>query len=158
MNNQAAHTSLWKTSDVIFGGALLIGLVLNYILPLSMENVVTANIRIILGSVISALGILIAVLAKVEFSRAKQPSAPDRPTTSLVQDGIFRYTRNPLYLGLVIGLVGLGLAFNIAWWIILAGPIAGLTQWALIIPEEKYLLEKFGNGYFLYAARVRRWL
>ncbi len=158
MNNEAAHTSLWKTSDVIFGGALLAGLALDYILPLSMEKMVAANIIIILGTVISALGILIAVLAKVQFSRAKQPSVPGKPTTSLIQHGIFRYTRNPLYLGLVIILVGLGFIFDIAWWIILVGPIIGLTQWALIIPEEKYLMEKFGNEYFLYAARVRRWI
>lgn len=158
MNNAAAHASLWKTSDVIFGGALLVGLALDYILPLSMKNMMAANIIIILGTVISALGILIAVLAKVQFSRAKQPSAPGKPTTRLIQHGIFKYTRNPLYLGLVIILVGLGFIFDIAWLLILVAPIIGLTQWALIIPEEKYLREKFSDEYSLYAARVRRWI
>lgn len=158
MNNEAAHASLWKTSDVIFGGALLVGLVLDYILPLSMENVVAANIRIIIGSVITSIGIFVAALAKVQFSRAQQPSAPGRPTTGLVQNGIFKYTRNPLYLGLVMVLVGLGLTFHMPWWIILAGPVIGLVQWALIMPEEKYLMEKFGHEYFLYTACVRRWI
>ncbi len=158
MNSDAVHTSLWKTSDAIYGGAVLAGLALEYMFPLSMGKVMAAHMRIILGAMGISVGILSVVLAKIQFSHAKQPSAPGKPTTRLVQDGIFNYTRNPLYLGLVIILVGLGLTFDMPWWIILAAPIIGLTQWALIIPEEKYLLQKFEGEYFLYAARVRRWI
>ncbi len=158
MNNATAHTSLWKTSDALFGGALLLGLALEYLMPLSIDRMLTAHIRMMLGGVILSSGVLIAVFAKVQFARAKQPSAPAIPTTCLVQNGIFRYTRNPLYLGLVIALVGLGLIFNMPWWIILTWPVIGLVQWMLIIPEEKYLMEKFDDEYFLYTARVRRWI
>lgn len=158
MNIKVAHTSFWKTSDVIFGGALLIGVVLDYIFPLSIEYIAPANVRVFLGGFVAAIGILIVVLAKVQFARTRQPSAPGKPTTDLVQHGIFNYTRNPLYLGLVIALAGFGLAFNMAWWIILTGPVIGIVHWALIVPEERYLAEIFGNEYFVYVARVRRWM
>ena len=158
MDMKVAHTSIWKTSDVIFGGALLAGLALDYIFPLSFENIAAASIRVILGGIVAFPGTLIVVLAKVGFSRAKQPSAPGKPTTDLVQDGIFKYTRNPMYLGLFIVLVGLSIASDMPWWTILAGPVAGLVQWALIVPEERYLADRFGEEYFMYAGRVRRWI
>lgn len=158
MDIKVAHTSLWRTSDVIFGGTLLAGLALDYLLPLSFGNIVPANIRIVLGGFVALMGILIVTLAKVQFSKAKQPSAPGKPTTDLVQNGIFQYSRNPLYLGLIIVLAGLSIAFNIPWWAILTGPIVGLVQWALIVPEERYLAERFGDEYFVYASRVRRWM
>lgn len=158
MNSDAVHTSPWKTSDALYGGALLAGLALEYVFPLTIGKIMATHIRIMLGGIILSIGILTAVLAKIQFLNAAQPSAPGKPTTRLVQDGIFSYTRNPLYLGLVIILVGLSLTFDMPWWIILAAPIIGLTQWLLIIPEEKYLMQKFEGQYFLYTARVRRWI
>ena len=158
MDINAAHSSLWRTSDVIFGGALLTGLALDYLVPLSFGNIVPAYIRIVLGGFVVLMGILIVTFAKVQFSKAKQPSAPGKPTTELVQHGIFHYSRNPLYLGLIIFLVGLSIEFNIAWWVILTGPVVALVQWALIVPEERYLTERFGDEYFVYASRVRRWI
>ncbi len=158
MNIEVAHTRFWKTSDVVFGGALLIGVALDYIFPLSLENIVLANVRVFFGGFVASIGILIIVLTKVQFARAKQPSAPGKPTTALVQHGIFNYTRNPLYLGLVITLAGFGVAFNMPWWIILTGPVIGLVHRALIIPEERYLAERFGDEYLVYVARVRRWI
>ena len=154
----AAHAGFWKTSDVLFGSALLAGLVLDYLFPLSLANIASANIRLSLGgfSVLSGVGLVL--LAKVQFSRAKQPSAPGKPTTALVQHGIFKYTRNPLYLGLVAVLLGLGIAFDMPWWILLTGPVAGLVHWMLILPEERSLAERFGDEYLVYAARVRRWI
>ena len=128
MNSEAAHTGLWKTSDTLFGGALLLGLALEYLMPLSIDRILTAHSRMMLGGVILSSGVLMAAFAKVQFARAKQPSAPDRPITCLVQSGIFKYTRNPLYLGLVVTLVGLGLIFDMPWWIILTGLVIGLVQ------------------------------
>ncbi len=91
------------------------------------------------------------------MSKEKQPTAPGQPTTKIVSDGIFQYSRNPLYLGVVIAMPGFGLAFNNIWLIILTMPLIIAFNYLLIKPEEKYLLEKFGDTYRGYTHHVRRW-
>ena len=98
------------------------------------------------------------VFAKLAFKKFNQPSAPGKPTTTIVTTGVFRYSRNPLYMGLALVLSGLGLATNILWLIILTAPMAFMIQSVLIVPEEEYLFEKFGRTYKDYMSRVRRWL
>jgi protein-S-isoprenylcysteine O-methyltransferase Ste14 len=158
MATNAAQTSFWRTSDIIIVDALLVGLILDYVFPLSLANLVPAHLRAALGGLVISIGALIVIIAKVQFTRAKQPSAPGKPTTLLVQNGIFRLTRNPIYLGLVIALPGLALAFDMPWWALLTPPAAVLMHRALIVPEERYLAEKFGQEYVAYRARVRRWI
>lgn len=156
--NNFAHGSIWKTSDAIFGIAFLLGLVLHFIPLLNLTLPLPAPLRIVAGIVLVLAGATIIVLAKRGLKNAGQPSAPGKPTTQIVETGIYRFSRNPLYLGLVIGLVGLGLWVNIAWWIILSLPLFFALQYLLIIPEEEYLLERFGEQYAGYMSRVRRWL
>ena len=109
---------------------------------------------------LALLGAATALAGDLEFKRAKTTINPLRPqnATALVTSGVFRYTRNPMYVGLT--LVGLGwAAFLCSSWAI-AGPVLfvlyiGRFQ---IEPEEKILSAKFGAAYSDYASRVRRWL
>ena len=102
----------------------------------------------------------IGVAAIVGFHRRSttvNPTVPDK-ASSLVVIGIYRYTRNPMYLGLLLALA--------AWWIYLANVAALVIMPAFIVymnrfqiePEERILLDKFGDSYAHYTARVRRWL
>lgn len=156
--NHFAHGSIWRTSDAIFGIILLLGLALHLIPALSLTFPSLAPLRIVVGAVLIAAGITAIVLAKRGLKNAGQPSAPGKPTTQIVEAGIYRFSRNPLYLGLVAVLVGLGLSTNIAWWVILSLPLFFALQFLLILPEEQYLLQRFGAQYAGYMSRVRRWL
>ena len=111
-----------------------------------------------LGLAVIAGGVAIAVAAGRLFTKAGTAVRPDKRTKVIVDTGIFAYTRNPMYLGMILVLEGLGLAMN-SFWFWLAVPIAGFALVKLAIErEERYLTAKFGAVYTDYQARVRRWI
>ena len=72
--------------------------------------------------------------------------------------GVYAYTRNPLYLGPTIGLIGVALVLDSLWFLV-ATPLSAFAITKLAIErEEEYLARKFGDAYLAYKARVRRWL
>ena len=109
---------------------------------------------------LAALGGAVALAGTVEFRRAHttvNPLAPRRAST-LVTRGIYRVTRNPMYLGMLGVLAGWAVWLgNIAAWLGLPLSMALLTV-LQIRPEERILAERFGAEFERYAARVRRWL
>jgi protein-S-isoprenylcysteine O-methyltransferase Ste14 len=111
-----------------------------------------------LGLGLAALGFVLGVLALIEFKRARTTSNPKKPTQSFVTSGIYRYTRNPIYLGFVLILVGLPINMGNYWGIVLVWPLITLTNNMVIKHEEAYLEKKFKEQYAGYRSRVRRWL
>jgi protein-S-isoprenylcysteine O-methyltransferase Ste14 len=105
-------------------------------------------------------GALIALAGVREFARARttvNPLAPAR-ASSLVTSGVFSYTRNPMYLGMLLALVGWAVWLgNAAAWLGLPLFVAVLDA-LQIRPEERALRARFGTQFDDYAARVRRWL
>src|SRR6266403_1900879 len=83
---------------------------------------------------------------------------PNLPTTALVVDGIYRRTRNPLYLGATLIYLGLSVAAGSFWAIGLVVPLLWVINTGVIAREERYLERKFGDAYRTYKARVRRWV
>ena len=79
-------------------------------------------------------------------------------TTTIVDTGPYRFTRNPIYLAMVLGLIGLAIAFNTLWLLLVPVPFALVTRYGVIAREEAYLDRKFGDVYRRYRSRVRRWL
>ena len=113
---------------------------------------------LLLGCGTAALGIVLLALAGRRFNRAGTAIPPNRPTTAIVVDGIYRHTRNPMYLGFTLLLLALGLLFDDLWFIVLA-PFAVFAVTKLAIErEEAYLERKFGAAYVAYKQNVRRWL
>ena len=79
-------------------------------------------------------------------------------TTTIVDTGPYRFTRNPIYLGMVLGLLGLTIALNSLWLLLTLVPFALVIRYGVVAREEAYLERKFGDDYRRYRARVRRWL
>lgn len=92
------------------------------------------------------------------FRRGGQSENPWTPTSHIEERGPFRFTRNPMYLQMV--LVCLGIAVMLMnWWLLALTPVVGwLLQRLAILPEEAYLERKFGETYRSYKRRVRRWV
>ena len=106
------------------------------------------------------LGVVIDLLAMKEFRKNKTTLTPLHPekATSIVTTGIFNYSRNPMYLGLVLILLGISVRVNLIGGIVILPLFVLYLSYFQIIPEEKVLEIKFGDEYFSYKRRVRRWL
>ena len=83
---------------------------------------------------------------------------PTLPTTAIVENGPFRLTRNPLYLGLTFIYVGLSFFLNTWWSLFLLIPVWLVMHFLVVRREEAYLERKFGQSYLAYCQRVRRYL
>jgi protein-S-isoprenylcysteine O-methyltransferase Ste14 len=117
-------------------------------------------VRVAVFVVIALAGGATALAGDLEFKRARTTINPFRPenTTALVTSGVYRFTRNPMYVGLT--LVVLGWAAFLGSVLALTGPVAFVLYISRfqIEPEEKVLLAKFGATYEEYKSRVRRWV
>lgn len=106
--------------------------------------------------VVTILGL--GLPAVVTMRRSGQSENPFKPTFSIVEDGPFRLTRNPMYLQMVITCVGFAVFLSNGWILALTPLCALALRQLAILPEERYLEEKFGDAYLAYKRRVRRWI
>lgn len=118
------------------------------------------GIRAVAGAAVALAGLLSAASGLLAFRKASTTVDPRRPgdAAAVVTGGAYRFTRNPMYLGLTCLLLGWAIYLGSNW--LLLGPAAFMlfiTRFQ-IIPEERALLAKFGPGYAAYTKRVRRWL
>jgi len=113
-----------------------------------------------LAPAIAALGIGIALAGVVEFRRADTTVNPHKPQNSsrLVTSGIYRYTRNPMYLGIAVVLLAWAAWLGSAWSLPGIAMFAAYLTRFQIIPEERTLLRIFGTEFEDYRKRVRRWI
>ena len=118
------------------------------------------SVATLVGLAIALAGGLIALAGAREFQRARTTVNPLSPgqASALVTTGIYRFTRNPMYLGMLLVLVGWGVYLgNVAAWAALPLFVV-LMNTLQIKAEERVLRERFGDDYARYTARVRRWL
>jgi protein-S-isoprenylcysteine O-methyltransferase Ste14 len=158
MSDDVAHKRRWQIFEVVFGIPFLAAVALQLVAPIRFPGGSLAPARIFAGAILFALGVLFVVLARREFSNYRQPTDPGLPTSVIVSTGVFSISRNPLYLGGVIILAGISLAFNLPWVLILLVPSIIACHTILILPEERYLAARFGEQYQMYTATVHRWI
>ncbi len=142
---------------LIFLGFLAAAAVLEAVVPLPVLAA-HAFPRYLAGAVLAAGGFVMIVMGMRRFQAAGTNIPPSLPTTALVVDGIYRRTRNPLYLGTTLVYLGLGVAAGSFWAIGLVVPLLWVINTGVIAREERYLERKFGDAYRAYKARVRRWV
>ena len=134
---------------------IVIAYFLGRFVPLSF--VAPAIVRYV-GLAMTFVGFLLGIGAFIEFRKAHTTLDPHGSAKQLVTSGIYRFSRNPIYLGFLLMVIGLPLNSGLYWGIVLA-PFYVLMMYRLIIQhEEAYLARKFGKTYTGYTSRVRRWL
>jgi protein-S-isoprenylcysteine O-methyltransferase Ste14 len=105
---------------------------------------------------LSGLGLIVA--CAVMYKKADTPIIPFEPSTALITHGIYRYTRNPIYLGMLIILLGAAIAFGSLSTFLVPPVFFYIIQEGYIKYEEPFLEQIFGDRYREYTSRVRRWL
>ncbi|HZV20181.1 MAG TPA: isoprenylcysteine carboxylmethyltransferase family protein [Hyphomicrobiales bacterium] len=133
------------------------GFALGYLIPLRDRGSSTPIESIVAGGAIMICAVLIAMLGARELARAGTTIHPGGSAAALVQTGVFRRSRNPLYLSLVLFLLGLGIATLNLWMIVLAPLMLLYLQERVVKREEEYLTQRFGADYLAYKRNVRRW-
>lgn len=114
--------------------------------------------RIGIGAVILLAGLSSIISARIWFTRTGQSPIPWKPSPELLVQGIYRHTRNPMYIGMTVIQIGLGVLLDNLWISMLAPLALALVHFIAVRPEEAYLAEKFGDSYLRYKASVRRYL
>ena len=110
------------------------------------------------GLALTFVGFLLGIGAYMEFRKARTTLDPHGSVKHLVTSGIYRYTRNPIYLGFLLMVIGFPFNSGLIWGFVLA-PFYMMTMSRLVIErEEAYLEKKFKSQYTSYISRVRRWL
>src|ERR1700722_2391981 len=105
-----------------------------------------------------AIGFGLAIWASATMHKAGTRVETYKPTTTIVADGPYRFSRNPIYLGIFVSQTGLAIGFDNLWLLAMLVPFGFVIRYGVIAREEAYLERKFGAVYGGYKSRVRRWL
>lgn len=112
----------------------------------------------IIGWALAGGGVAIIVSGFTQFGRAKTSIMPHKPTSNIMQDGLYAYSRNPLYLAFQFIQGGVGIILSNFWIVLLIPVTMTIIRYYVIAREEAYLTRAFGDEYTAYTEKVARWL
>ena len=131
---------------------------LNGWLSLEIDGAGASSTQQVAGAAMLVGGLTLMGWALVTFARARTAIVPIRAARTLVSGGPYRFSRNPMYVGLSVAYVGLALLLNQAWPILFLPGVLIVLLFAVIRREERHLQSSFPDEYAAYRRRVRRWL
>ncbi len=154
---QEDHANINKNIHPPIVALFYIGIayLLGWFLPLPFTG--PAILRTV-GFGLTVIGFLFGVGALLEFRKARTTLDPHGTVSTVVTNGIYRFTRNPIYLGFLCMVIGLPLNSGYYWGLIISPFFVATMNRLVIEKEEAYLGEKFKDQYKSYKSRVRRWL
>jgi protein-S-isoprenylcysteine O-methyltransferase Ste14 len=139
--------------------AVALAFVLEWLVPVvflpavSLQNPLTWA-----GAIIAIGGVALTVRGAREFQRAGTNVNPFQPALKIVSSGPYRFTRNPMYLGMIVFMLGFSLLLSLEWGLILTPVLWFAFDRLIVAREEAYLSRKFGQPYSDLLTRTRRWL
>ena len=140
---------------LIYLGMLGLGLLLEWFWPTELSS---RSLAVLAGGAFLVCGVAGLLAAVRTMWRAQTTINPYKSTTTIVNDGVFRFSRNPIYVSDTVIYIGLGLVLDTWWALILTPIVIWIMNIGVIAHEETYLERKFGNDYLEYKRKVRRWL
>jgi protein-S-isoprenylcysteine O-methyltransferase Ste14 len=140
---------------VVFFGFMLIAIFIQRSYPILLPRFVFLEI---VGALIMLAGVVVGIFALLGFRRVGTHVEPWKPSSAIVDDGVFSFSRNPMYVGMSMLVIGFGLFQGNAWVLLSVIPATVTIYFVAIKKEEAYLERKFGDDYLAYKKRVRRWL
>jgi protein-S-isoprenylcysteine O-methyltransferase Ste14 len=156
--NDAETAGVIERPPFLFLGALVLGLVWDFLLPLPSAIPGSDLVHWIAGGLLILIGLALAIAGIRNFSRAGTPVEGYKPTRALATAGVHGWSRNPIYLGMFLIYIGIGLSAQSPWVLMITVPLAITIRYGVVAREEAYLERRFGDEYRRYKSRVRRWL
>ena len=154
-NKKGDNPGIKLPPPVIFLSFFLIAVALKLFIPLVG---IVAPVRQIIAAVLVAVGFSIITLALLRFREHRTTVLPDASASSMIKDGIFARTRNPIYLAFALLYVASAFYFQVVWAFLLFPFLFAAIKMYAIRREEAYLERRFGREYLEYKGNVRRWL
>ena len=140
---------------LLYGVAFVAVLALCWFWPLPILG---RSMALWAGITFAMIAVAIAVWGSRTMRMAGTNINPSHPTTVVVTSGPFRFSRNPLYVALTLFYLGLTLALDTWWGIVVLVPLLIIMHYGVVLREERYLEQKFGDSYRKYRSSVRRYL
>lgn len=156
-HERAARPNVWPWPPIILCGCAVVAIAAGRLIPTTALLPASLPLRIT-GAGVMLVGIGFDITAMTTMMRHKANILPHRAATALVTTGPFALSRNPIYLGNTMLLVGAGLAFANAWLLLAALASAWLVSVMAIRREEAHLAIRFGTAWQDYSRRTPRWL
>lgn len=142
----------------VFVLTYLIGAGLEQVWPMPLGGEVSDRLTFSVGAVVFAVGAVIAGWGLITFRKVGTTTVPGQSSSRLVTWGPYRFSRNPMYVGLATAYLGEAFLIRQIWPAVLLPIVLAYVNWAVIPVEQARLTEAFGAEYAAYRLRVRRWL
>lgn len=140
---------------LVFAIGLIAGGVLTWFFPIAAPAVL---VRSVIGGILVTIGLATLLSVYIAMRRAKTNIEPWKPTTTIIESGFYRYSRNPIYVAMAVTYAGVAVTFALVWSFVFLPVCLLFIHFFQILPEERYLEAKFGSNYVAYRSRVRRWI
>jgi protein-S-isoprenylcysteine O-methyltransferase Ste14 len=140
---------------LIYLAGLIAGFALEALLP---GADLPALVEWVLGALLVLAGLGLLAWFNRLFGRSGTAVEPWKPTTAIVTTGVYRFTRNPAYLGMALTYIGIAVMSSALWVLVPLPFVLAVIDRGVIAREERYLERKFGEEYLSYKRRVRRWI
>jgi protein-S-isoprenylcysteine O-methyltransferase Ste14 len=137
---------------------IALGFALQWLMPLGWIVRIDQTWRIGVGAIVAVIGALITIRGARALAHRGTNISPMLPTLAIATEGIFRWTRNPMYVGGTFLMIGIALIFALDWLLLLLVPSVLILHFGVVMREERYLERKFGDEYRQYKASVPRYL
>ncbi len=139
---------------IIYLAGLSLALLIHYFYPIGF---LSESVSVWFGLLFFLMAIPIVLFAMLALKRAETSPDVRKPTSAIVTDGIYRLSRNPMYVSLAFVYLGIAFWVNSLWILLLIVPVLIVVDQGIINREEQYLEQKFGDEYLRYKSEVRRW-
>jgi protein-S-isoprenylcysteine O-methyltransferase Ste14 len=151
------HANVVIYVPVLLLATVALGVILDWFLPIGILTTLPGVLRLVTGAALLLLGLSVVIRVNKVFNAAGTSIRPDQPTNALVTAGLFAHSRNPVYVGGTIMLIGVALLLTSDWIVVLAVPMLLIQHYGVVLREELYLEGKFGDAYRRYKASVPRY-
>jgi protein-S-isoprenylcysteine O-methyltransferase Ste14 len=151
------HPKVIVFPPIILATTIALGSVLQWLWPIGLLATAIQTWRIPVGVAVILAGVLLAATGRRTLVRLGTNVSPLQPTTALATDGVFGWTRNPLYSGGMLVIFGIALVFALDLLLLLIVPSLLVLHFGVVKREEEYLERKFGDRFRIYRSNVARY-